>query len=139
MQYLAIASVLMMITLTGCESINPLSPKTTHTMEEVVKDVSQLRRMYDKQTITIKATVKEVRPLTANEDEIKLVTNHPIVDFTVITDRGYKVGRSYVFTIYIDSVYHFRESEEYYDWNGNRRTRSTNRYEGHHIYGQTVE
>ena len=122
MQYVAIAAVLMMATLTGCEAINPLSPKTTHTMEEVVKDVSQLRRSYDKQTITIKATVNEVRPLTANEDEVKLVTNHPLVDFTIVASRGYKVGRSYVFTIYIDSVYHSLEYKDCYDGHGNRRT-----------------
>lgn len=139
MRYLTRAAALIIVSIIGCDAVNPLSPKTTHTMEEVVKDISQRRRNYEDQTITIKATVKDIQPLTANEDEIKLVTNNPIVHFDILTKRGYKVGRSYVFTIHIKYVIRDRETRFYIDGFGNRRVGPPGKITGHYIYGHTVK
>ena len=93
----------------GCDAINPPHRrKHTYTMQEVMTDIVTDNRRYQAETITLKAKVAKVEPYTANKDGVWLFTNNddpPTFDFKIVADRGYRVGHSYVFKIYIESVY----------------------------------
>ena len=101
-------TIFFTLLLISCDAINPHSQKPTHTMQEVMTDIVTDNRSYQGETITLKAKVVKVTPHTANKDKIWLFTNNddpPTFDFEVITDRGQRVGRSYVFKIFITRVY----------------------------------
>ena len=94
--------------LIACDAINPHSQKPTHTMQEVMTDIVTDNRRYQGETITLKAKVAKVTPHTANKDRIWLFTNNDdptTFDFEIVADRGHRVGRSYVFKIFITRVY----------------------------------
>ena len=94
--------------LIACDAINPHNPKPTHTIQEVMTDIVTDNRHYQGETITLKAKVAKVTPYTANKDRIHLFTNNddpPTFDVEIVADRKYRVGRSYIFKIYIERVY----------------------------------
>ena len=101
LSYIIVASVAIYI---GCDAINPFSPKITHTMDEIITEISR-DIDYEGQTVTTKATIEAVKRETANEDRLDLVTNHSDVFFYILADRDkYRVGKTYTFTIYIEFV-----------------------------------
>ena len=78
-------------------------------MDQVTAEISK-GIDYNGQTITLKAKVKAVKTSTANEDELELETgsqdpDESLIFFYVLANRDkYKPGRTYTFTIYIESV-----------------------------------
>ena len=116
--------------IAACDAINPFSPKTTHTMEEVVKDAKGLY-YYEGDTITLKATVESMHTWESSryvewgsglteadgsleaDGYLKLRTYDPDVEFTVYfngLNKEYEADKTYTLTVTIKAYDSYSES-----------------------------
>ena len=117
MKYLVLVATLLIVSLTGCDAINPASPKPTHTMEIIVSNVSSgVGHIYGSETVTIKATIDAITPLPNWEGKyiLELRTGRLDIRFAVITSKDtYKAKETYTLTIYINDVWYSQDLERY--------------------------
>ena len=117
MRYLVLVATLLIVSLTGCDARNPVSPKPTHTMEIIVSNVSGgVGDIYVSERVTIKATIDAITPLPNWEGKyiLELRTGRLDTRFGVITSKDtYKAKETYTLTIYINDVWYSHDLERY--------------------------
>ena len=110
MKVFSIFTVLVCCFLCGCGAANPFSSSDEVEMSEIVDDTVNGGKHYEKEEITLKATVKSSNAAFLFLGSILLETGHRDVDFFVIDPKDprsldkYEVGKTYTFKLYIGEI-----------------------------------
>lgn len=115
MRYRAIAVILIVFALVGCDSEDRVDTffaekLNARGMDDLVKDAVEGRTRYIGETLTIKATVKDTSTLE-RLGYLTIETDHPEIEFSVEMGdlpyekwKKYREGKTHTFTLLITGI-----------------------------------
>ena len=110
MKVFSIFTILVCCFLCGCGAVNPFSSSNEIKMSEIVDDTVNGGKRYEKEEITLKATVEHSNIWFLFLGSITLETGRTDVDFFVIDPEDprsldkYEDGETYTFKLYIREI-----------------------------------